>query len=329
MMSNLEIIIGFSIISILLLVSMTCFIVFMQRSAKKTREAAQEAAKKIQKWSEEAEERRKNEAELAAARNGESEKKNFIQKIDLLIKQSGLDEKFPSMSVELFIALWASLVLASAGVTILFSRNIVVLLVVIAFAIVLPYVYVGFLSHRNIQKVQQMLIIFCDTAINISATATNLMDLLKQCAAFMDDPLRTALENAYTEAVYGTEGQWMALYHLRQRIPEKQFDSIIQDLELASKYEADYQQILKDRKGIIESHLASEAKKRQLLNSGRLNIAIMLGVCAYCVNALGDGLIEGGVWKLLTTNFIGIALLLMAAGIVLYAIKVCFTTPDL
>jgi hypothetical protein len=327
-MESWQVYAGFAGIGALLIASAVCIIVFLRVNAKRAAESAMTAAKHLQGWLESAEDARRHEAEMIAIRNGENEKQTFLETIDLRLKQSGLGYKYQFLSAELAVVLWGSLILLSTLLALLLTRNIFIIIAVCVLSAFMPYVLISFLALRSMNKVKQMLIIFCDTSINISSTTTNLMELLRQVSYFMDEPLKSALMFAYNEAINGEGGQWMALYHLRQRIPEEQFDSIIQDLELASRYEADYQKILKDRKSLIEAHLASESKKRQLLNGGRLNIGIMTMVCAICINSLQD-LVEGGIWALLFGSPAGIVLLVLFCLVLLYSIKTCFTTPGL
>lgn len=323
-----KIYVGFGLIAILLLTAVYCFISFIKQIRKRVADSLKQQFEELKEWSENAENTRYLEAEMEAIRRGEVEKEGHLAKFDIMLRQSGVLMKYPGLNTELFLIGWAVSIVIVVLLTFLITKG--VLVTILAFLIIAlgPYFSIAALARFKMGKVKEMLIIFCDTAINLSATNTNLMELLRQCGLFMDDPLKSALANAYNEALASGGGQWLALYHLRQNIPEEQFSAMIQDLELASRYEANYQQVLKDRKAIIEAHIASESKKKQLLNSGRLNIGIMIAVCALCINSLQD-LVEGGVWNLLISTPIGLLIIALIIAVIIYSLKVCFTPPQI
>lgn len=319
---------GFGIVFILLMIAVACMLIFSAKVKQQVSTSLQEQLENLKEWSESAEDKRRMDAEMEALRRGEMQNTGRIAKFDILMRQSGILSKYPGLNTELFLIIWGVAIAVVTFLALVITRGIIPTLLAFVVISFIPYIGISALAKYKMGKVKEMLLIFCDTAINLSATNTNLMELLRQTGGFMDDPLKTALLNAYNEALASGGGQWLALYHLRQHIPEEQFSATIQDLELASRYEANYQQVLKDRKAIIETHMTSESKKKQLLNGGRLNIGIMLFVCYLCINALQD-LVEGGIWNLLLTTPVGLLIMALILAVVLYALKVCFTTPQI
>lgn len=325
MITDTGTIVFFVIILIALCTGIGLLTLFVNKTAAT---AKQKTEDKLRDWSQ----RFDVEKELTAARvaeeEGETNAGSFMNRIDTLLRQSGLKRKFVHASPVLFIAISILTCVLGAVIGYVLLQHAFSIMLGSAAGLFLPYIAISIVAKTKNDRVQEMLLIFCDTAINFSATITSLPELLRKSGDYMDEPLRSALIDANSEAIYGTGGTWMALYHLKQRVSNHQFSAIIQDLELASHYDADYQKVLKDRKSILESHLASETKKRQMLSSSRVNIGIMILVCIVCINSMSD-LIEGGMWTLLLTDPVGMILLLVAIIIVGYAIKVCFTTPSL
>lgn len=316
----------FFVLVILLLVMAVAFVTYFV--FKNAKSATQKTTEQLTAWADKYDTEKEMTAACVAEEQGETNTHTFLGSIDVMLRQSGLKHKFRAASPLLFIIICIASGVAFALLSTILFNHLLAIALGTLFGVLLPYMALGFIAKKNNDRVQQMLLIFCDTAINFSATITSLMELLRKCGDYMDDPLKGALVDANSEALYGKGGQWLALYHLKQRVANTQFTAIIQDLELSSRYDANYQKVLKDRKTILESHIASEAKKRQMLSGSRVNIGIMIAVCVVCLNSMGD-LVEGGVWALLLSDPAGMMMLLAAVLIIIYAVKVCFTTPTL
>ena len=248
---------------------------------------------------------------------GNQEKVNFLYKLDLLLLQSNIKKIFPFLNSEIyliFIFCASSLgFIVMEAISNSYISGTVCSLLTILFLYIIPYILAGI----NYKKTENEIMSFINLLENYSKTTDDLISIFGKLYHYLEEPLKTAVEECYLEA-RSTGDLSFALYNLSNRIEHRKFKEIIRNLEICERHEANYAEIVKDSRGLLRDFIASQKERKALISNGRIEILIILGCCMVMVWIL-DSFMERSIMDMLLHTGIGNA-------ISLYCILVIFIT---
>lgn len=250
--------------------------------------------------------------------DGRQEKEKFLTQISLLITRSNLKNIFPFLSTELYIfgtlAVAIVIFLVVQGVVGLLLGVMALLAVIIS-----SFLILYFPAGHNYKKTEKMLLNFANLLENYSKTTDDIIAIFQKVVPYMENPVHDALEECCVKAV-ATGKVSASLNELSDKIEHEKFRELIRNLEICSRYEANYAEIITESKCNLREYMAAKEKRKEVKNNCKINIVIMLLASMLIINMLA-GLGEKSVWSVLTGSFIGnlIILYCMVVGCI-----VCF-----
>ena len=97
---------------------------------------------------------------------------------------------------------------------------------------------------------------------------------------------------------------------------------MIHNLEIASKFQANYTDIIKESRDMIQTHLRDQRERKEIYRDGRLQICILVGLGLVCIWMIsGVVTMPGGIIEFLLSSTAGILVLafeLLALAVCLY-----------
>lgn len=249
---------------------------------------------------------------------GKQEKTGFLCKLDHLVLQSNLKHYVSFLNTELY--LFFALGSASIG---FFITNALVhtwIAGIMAFVCILFifYLVLYVLSGINYKKTEENIITFVNLMENYSKTSDDLLNILGKVSRYLGDPLKSAVEECYMEG-RTTGNVSEAFYNLQLRIEHEKFKGIIRNLEICSRHEANYAEIIRDSRDILREYLAAKKERKSMINNARVEVSILIA-CSVFVLYMMDGFMQKSIISILMSSLIGQGLLLYSGIVMLFTI---------
>lgn len=255
---------------------------------------------------------RKAIEEAKMLEDGNQEKKSFIYKLDLMIERSGLRKKMPFLNTEVYLGL--TIIVATLGYIIATLISGVWLLgaVVIMITVIIAYGIIYILSGIAYEKVDKTILTFVNILENYSGANDDIVSILGKTYPYLENPLKEHVEDFYNE-VNSSGDTTRAFRNLEAKIENERFKEIIRNLEICSRHEANYQEIIKDTRVTLMDYLEAKQKRKAIINQGRIEILMSLGLCSVMVFMVSG--FTPNLFNMLINSVIG-------NGILLYCIIV-------
>lgn len=256
--------------------------------------------KLIKRTVEESEKReleREKEIELQGTANDD----DLLTKLDIMIEHSGIKHYIPALNANLLLifSLVVFLVtfLISAYVTFSIIRALSIGIIAISFIALIILI----MSLINFAKTENEIITFINLLQNYSRLSSDIASIMGQISPFLNEPLRTATEECHLDCVR-TGNIEQSLETLAKKIHHKKLSTIIQNIAICSKYEADYETIINDSRSIIQEFLAGRQQRKIMIRNAIIEISMILGIGTFLIFLLNSSMEVNIINALLTTQ---------------------------
>lgn len=240
--------------------------------------------------------------------HGNKQKRDILDKLDEELAYSGLKDHFKWLNTEVFILIEVIAAALVAAIVALVVHPLAGLLG--AFIVVAAFkATISVMANRRDRKTESIMLQFMNIVDNFAKTSDDLMSILEKASRYIDEPLSTQIYDAVIEA-RNTGDSLVALQELQDRVKNKHFKVLIRNLEISSRYETNYSDIIEDCREIFHTYIRAEKEKRSMRTNGVMQIFVMLAVGALCCYLIGD----------VTDSGEGVIGVLLGAGVIGYLI---------
>lgn len=227
---------------------------------------------------------------------------------------SGFKRSFPFLGAEAFVVLT---VLAAAGVFLVASMLGGLLWGVISIAILGVLLWLMLTLGKAVQMhaVNENLMKFLDFLGNYSVTSGDVISVFGQISKYMDEPIRSALDQCCMEAqTTGDVGS--ALLAMADQVEHPQFKELVRNIEVSSRYSADFGMMVQFCRRSVREFLKSGKERKNLLREAGINMLLLIGMSVFALITV-NGLLEVPVWTILFHTWPGKIALGIVGGIML------------
>lgn len=173
----------------------------------------------------------------------------------------------------------------------------------------------------QMHAVNENLMKFLDFLGNYSVTAGDVIGIFGQIGKYMEEPIRSALEECSVEA-QTTGDVGMALLSMADKIEHPQFKELIRNIEISCRYSADFTVLVSFSRRSMREYLKSGRERKSLLREAGINMLLLLGMSVFALVTV-NGLLEMSVWNILTGTWLGRAAMgVVGAILLLFGIQI-------
>lgn len=173
----------------------------------------------------------------------------------------------------------------------------------------------------EMRAVNENLMKFLDFLGNYGVMAGDVISVFEQIGKFMDEPIRSALEECCVEA-QTTGDVGMALLSMADKIEHPQFQELLRNIEVSSRYSADFVTLVNFSRRSMREYLRSNRERKSLLREASINMLLLLGMSAFALVTV-NGLLDADVWAMLVETIVGrIALGVVATILLLFGMQI-------
>lgn len=255
--------------------------------------------------------------ELLRKSEGAQDKENVFYKIDLMLNQSGIKNKIRFFAPEYLLLCCSLIVSISFAIGIIFQRILFSLVIGISICVGIILCLV-LKANSNYRKVENQLIHFLNLVENYTKSEDNIITIFGKVYPYLQEPLASAVKVCYAEA-NNTGDMVLAFRRLDTKIGHEKFSEILRNIELCSKYEANYQAVVSTSREIMTSYTKSKRKIKNITEEAIIDLAIMIMAMAILFGVI-DSFIDGSLLQILTSGVIGIAILGYIAIVLIYSL---------
>ena len=226
---------------------------------KKNR-AIEKSVYRIYSTADERYEKRKEQKEKIYFEEGNVENTSFFYRLDLLIERSEIRKKIPFLSTEIYLLFLGIIsVIAFVIGNLIFGLIGAVLGITLSILIIHSSLYI--LARLNYERVDNEI--------------TKFVNLVESYSVSSNDPLRTYIETFYNEV--STTGDYdRAFMNLKNKAESERLKRVIENIELASQNEANYNEIIDDERNSLKAYSNAKEKRKELIAAGRSDIIACL-----------------------------------------------------
>lgn len=261
------------LIFILLLVSILVFLNIL-----KERNIAEKISDNIDKISKNYEERIIN-LKYKQYYKSSSKKNNYIDKLDILIEKANIRNKLKFFTSE--VLLFISLLLGTFTfiLTFYYLYNILAAITLSLTGFFIPELILKIIANRNAKKVDMYLVNYVGILENFCYIKDDIVYSITNAIPYLKEPLQSYNKKFILSIKYGTT-TFDALEELKNKVDNKRFKMLIKNLQLCSKYNGKFVEVLKESKDSLINYGVERGKRNKAVQRTRFAIMTMVVICA-------------------------------------------------
>lgn len=157
---------------------------------------------------------------------------------------------------------------------------------------------------------------------NYSITAGEVTSVFQQVSKYVDEPIKSALnECCYEAQTTGDAG--MALLVMAEKIEHPKFKELAFNMEISIRYCADFKALVAGSRRSVREYLRMCQEKKGILRDALINMLMLLAMSVFALLTV-DRLIEASIWEILFTTIPGYTALAVTAIILGLLIRQLF-----
>lgn len=245
-------------------------------------------------------------------------------RLEQQLNYSGLKKRFPNLSAERMIA-GNVVVLSGVLLLFLFLGQMAMAFISVFILLSAEIIFILTCRHLAMQSVNNNLMKFLDFLGNYSITAGEVTGIFNQVSRYVEEPLKSVLEECCFEA-QTTGDTAMALLAMAEKIEHPKFKELIRNMEISLRYSADFTVLVVNSRRSMREHLRTGTERKSLLREAVVNMGILF-LMSLVVFMTVDGLIDISIWDVLFHTLPGqiamgvFILIFMAFGRQIYRIN--------
>lgn len=223
--------------------------------------------------------------------------KGYLYHVERRMIYSGITRRFPVFTPELWlvcnitasagvyfavILLWGSWIWAGAGILALQIAG---------------YILESIFRGRNYNAVNDNLLKFLDFLGNYSVTAGEVTGIFNQISRYVEEPLKSALDECYYEAQTSGDAS-LALLSMAEKIEHPCFKELVRNIEISARYSADFKVLVGNSRRAVREYLRTRQERKALYREALVNMFLLGGMSAVILITV-EKLIDTSIWQIL------------------------------
>ncbi|MBO5486567.1 MAG: hypothetical protein J5988_06530 [Eubacterium sp.] len=158
-------------------------------------------------------------------------------------------------------------------------------------------------KSRESRLVNENLLKLLNFLGNYSITAGEVTSVFNQVSKYVDNPIKSALnECCYEAQTTGDAG--MALLVMAEKIEHPKFKELAFNMEVSIRYCADFKALVDGSRRSVREYLRMREERKGILRDALINMLMLLAMSVFALLTV-DQLIERSIWEILFTTIPG------------------------
>ena len=197
-------------------------------------------------------------------------------RLERYLYYSGIRQRFSGISVQF----WVSGNLAVTGFVFVIAKFFLCLrttVIIIAVFIAAEAILLQYLRLRNLRAVNDNLMKLLNFLKNYSITAAEVTGVFNQVGRYMEEPIRTVLEECYLKArVTGDAGR--ALLLMEEKIEHPEFKELVRNIEISIQYCADFTTLVNSSRRNMREHMRLTQVRKAMLREAVVKLLLLMAM---------------------------------------------------
>lgn len=252
--------------------------------------------------------------------------RGFITHVAENLEYSGAAGRFDRVTPELYIA--AMIVLSSAmfGVgSVLSGRWYVGIIFSVLPWLVCEYVFARARDYRY-RREEQELLAFVNCVESCAAQSDDIIYILEKSASMIEGPLSDELLHTVSKVKSGIRGT-VALKELENRVEHAFFKTLIRNLEISSRNNANYREITAQCRSLLTEQLDSSKRLEGIYREAEIRLGMIL-VCAFiCLEIMSQAILDmrlSDMFVMFSEDIIGSLLIVVISVVLMVTVYFAF-----
>lgn len=209
-------------------------------------------------------------------------KKSYLNKLDILIQKSNVRNKISILTSEVVVII-GGLLGVTAGVGMFYVLYSVLASITIMIAVFkIPELILHIIANRNAKKVDDYLVTFLGTLQNLCYIKDDIVFAITNSVPYLKEPLKSYCNKFALSVRYGEDLQ-VALQDLSDKVDNNKFKMFIKNLQLCSKYNGSYTNVIRETKATLKDYQKERGKRHKVVVRTR---STLLGLILICVSII-------------------------------------------
>lgn len=236
--------------------------------------------------------------------------------IEKLLYGSGLKKVIPFMSAELLILLFVLLSATGYFLSSLLGAGAVFRGIALCMGPLLLGMILYIRCLLNYNRIEKNLLTFLNLLDNFSLTDGEITTILYKVSRFLEPPLSDMLQECYYQTqVTGNTSK--ALFDLMEKAEHPKLKEVIRNLEVCSRYDADYASVVAGNRKSIQDYLAYRKKRKSMVSVAKLELFLLI-IMAVAILLLLNVMLQVNIWEVVFQTLPGKIILGLMGMTLLY-----------
>lgn len=241
-------------------------------------------------------------------------KNTLLHRVEMFLCYCGIKRRFPKATAEKWIVfqLFCMTMIFCLGLGGGGRLRIAVLGTALCGAA--EYLILSTMRAGELRSVNENLLKCLNFLGNYSLTAGEITVVLGQVSRYVEEPLKSALEECAYEA-QTTGDSSLALLTLEERIEHPKIKELARNLEVSIRYLADLKTLVDSSRRSAREYLRMEEERKGMLCEAGINMGLLIAMSLFALLTV-DRLVDVSVWEVLYRTLPGHIAIGIYAGII-------------
>ena len=203
--------------------------------------------------------------------------KGFLYRVEQRLRYCGLMSRYRWLTAEMWIL--GNLAVCAAGYfTVLFlTGSFIAALSVMIVLRGVCHAAESILMSRNYRSVNENLLKFLDFLGNYSVAAGEITGIFRQISRYLDEPLRSVLDECYYEAQTSGDVE-MALLAMSEKIEHPKFKELVRNIEISIRYSADFTALVRSSRRAVREYMRTRQERKGMMTESLINMLLLMAM---------------------------------------------------
>ena len=232
------------------------------------------------------------------------------------IEYSGVGSILPGLTPELYMLIMLMLSVAAYVLAGFISGNIYYGIPAAAVPWVAGEIFFSMLRNYRYRREEEQLLTLVNSIESCAAESDDIIYILEKAAAMTAGPIHDELWHTVTMVKSGLQGA-VALGQLESRIEHAFFKTLIRNLEISSRNNANYREITMQCRSLLTEQLDNTKKLEEIYREARIRLIVIFLCAIVCLEIMArtmSGMSFKGMLLMFSRSAIGCCLIAMMLG---------------